>query len=259
MTDKVALVTGGSKGIGLAVVRRLVQEGARVVTGARTTGPELAALVGCGRVVAVEVDLATADGPARLVEAAVRSHGRVDVLVNNVGASEPGPSIEAADDAAWARVLDATLLSAVRTTRAAIPVLSDGGAVVTIGSGNARHPDPYIPMYSAAKAALTNFSLGLARELGPRGIRVNTVSPGPVRTPLWTADDGGFAHLIAAQAGTSAEEVVGSMIPQALRVLTGRFSEPEEVADLVVFLASARAANLTGADVAVDGGMGLGA
>lgn len=259
LKDKVAVVTGGSGGIGLAIVKSFAEAGARVVTGARRPGPALAALADDHDVTTLAVDLATQDGPQQLVDAALAAHQQIDVLVHNVGASEPGPSIAQATDAAWHRIFDVTFFSAVRTTRAAIPALvaDGGGAVVTIGSGNAKHPDPFIPMYSAAKAALANFSGALARELGPQGVRVNTISPGPVRTPLWTAEGDGFAHRIGQQAGISADAVMRDMIPQALRMLTGRFAEPEEVAALALFLASDHAASITGADYALDGGMGL--
>jgi NAD(P)-dependent dehydrogenase (short-subunit alcohol dehydrogenase family) len=214
LDSKVALVTGGSKGIGLAVVERLARSGAAVVTGARTASPELNALAETHDVTVEAVDLAQPDGPQRLVDAALRTHGRLDVLVHNVGASEPGPSIAAADDEAWRRVFEITFFSAVRTTRAAVDALVESrGAVVTVGSGNARHPDPFIPMYSAAKAALANFTTALARELGPAGVRVNTVSPGPVRTPLWTAEGDGFAHLIGEAAGVPATQVMEEVIP----------------------------------------------
>lgn len=258
LKDKVAVVTGGSTGIGLAIVRAFAEAGARVVTGARRPGEALAALAGDHDVTSVAVDLTTPDGPQHLVDTALRTHRGIDVLVHNVGASEPGPSIAQASDKAWHRIFEVTFFSAVRTTRAAIPALADGGgAVVTIGSGNAKHPDPFIPMYSAAKAALANFSTALARELGPQGVRVNTISPGPVLTPMWTAEGDGFAHRLGEQSGLSADAVVEDMIPQALRMLTGRFAEPDEVAALALFLVSDRAASITGADYAIDGGMGL--
>jgi NAD(P)-dependent dehydrogenase (short-subunit alcohol dehydrogenase family) len=108
--------------------------------------------------------------------------------------------------------------------------------------------------YWAAKAALTNLSKALAEDLTPLGIRVNTMSPGPVHTPLWTAH-GGFAQLLADQAGTTVEDVMDRLLPESMAITTGRVSQPEEIASLVTYLASERAANITGADYVIDGGM----
>jgi NAD(P)-dependent dehydrogenase (short-subunit alcohol dehydrogenase family) len=206
-------------------------------------------------VTAVGVDLATPDGPAELVAAAREQHGRLDVLVNNVGASEPGPTFADIDDEAWRRIFDVTFFSAVRASRAAIPALvaAGGGAIVNIGSTVARVPDPAIAHYCAAKAALASVSKALAIELAPHAVRVNTVSPGPVRTPFWLGP-GGFAHLAAAAAGSTPERMVDEVLPAQLGILTGRFSEADEVASVALFLASGLAANVTGADYLVDGG-----
>ena len=111
-----------------------------------------------------------------------------------------------------------------------------------------------IAPYSAAKAALTNVNKALAEDLTPQGIRVNAVSPGPVRTPLWTGPDG-FAHLFADQAGTTVDDVMDRLLPESMAITSGRISEPEEIAALVLFLASERSGNVTGADYIIDGGM----
>jgi NAD(P)-dependent dehydrogenase (short-subunit alcohol dehydrogenase family) len=184
LAGKVAVVTGASKGIGLAVTRALVAEGASVVAGARSTG----GLAGLDGVHPVAVDLATADGPIRLVEEAVATFGGVDILVNNVGAVRPRlDGFLAITDAEWEATLNLNFLAAVRTTRAALPHLLDRApsTIVTIGSVNAFLPDPGVIDYCAAKAALGNFCKALSKEYGPRGVRVNTVSPGPVETDLW--------------------------------------------------------------------------
>ncbi|MGH3427980.1 MAG: SDR family oxidoreductase, partial [Mycobacteriales bacterium] len=130
----------------------------------------------------------------------------------------------------------------------------NGACIVNIGSINAKLPAGMIAPYSAAKAALANLNKALSEEFAPKGIRVNSVSPGPVRTPLWTGP-GGFAHMMADQAGTTAEDVMNRLVPESMAVTTGRVSEPEEVAQLVAFLASGHAANITGADYVIDGGM----
>ena len=250
---KKALVTGASKGIGLAITRALVAEGAHVVAGARGSSPELRQLADGGQVHEVQVDLSTADGPAELVEAA-GEHGSLDVLVNNVGAVTPRLNgfLEVTDDQ-WLTSINLTFMAAVRVTRAALPgMLSAGhGTIVNTCSVNAFLPDPAVIDYSAAKAALANFSKALADEVGPRGIRVNTVSPGPVSTGLWLGDQGVAATVAGAQGGNAA------MVAQAAasEAVTGRFTQPEEVAELVVLLASERAGNVTGADFVIDGGL----
>ncbi|RDI68339.1 SDR family NAD(P)-dependent oxidoreductase [Nocardia pseudobrasiliensis] len=255
LKDKVALITGGSKGIGLAIAKDLAAEGARVVVGSRTVSDALAQLRDNQGVTVVPVDLATAEGPGELVSSAIETYGGIDVLINNVGASEPGPTFAQIDDDAWQRIFDITFFSAVRASRAAIPSLISrgGGAIVNISSINAKLPDPAIAHYSAAKAALSNLNKSLAIELAPHKIRVNAISPGPVRTPFWT-DPGGFAHIVAGAAGTTPEKVVDEVVPQNMGTLTGRFSEATEVSALAVFLASDRAANITGADYVLDGG-----
>ncbi|MGH3431749.1 MAG: SDR family NAD(P)-dependent oxidoreductase [Thermocrispum sp.] len=253
LKDRVAVVTGGSKGIGLATAELLAAEGARVVVGSRTVTDELAAL---RDVHAVQVDLATPAGPETLVSAAVERHGGVDLLVNNVAHSEPAESVTSFTDEQWQRIFELNLFAAVRMVRVAVPAMlgRDGAAIVNVSSLNARRPDAPIAPYSASKAAMTNLAKALSRDLAPQGIRVNTVSPGPVRTPLWTAP-GGFASVIAP--GVPTDEVMDRVLPEAMGMVTGRITEPAEVAGLIAFLASPRAANVTGADVVIDGGMNL--
>jgi NAD(P)-dependent dehydrogenase (short-subunit alcohol dehydrogenase family) len=251
LNGQTAIVTGASRGIGLAVTRGLVAEGVIVTAGARKSSPELDDLARTGMVRVVEVDLAEPSGPARLVEAAGE---RVDILVNNVGAApvRPGGFGEIADED-WQASLTVNLMAAVRTTRAALPVMlaAGKGAIVNVSSANAFLPDPAVMDYSAAKAALASFSKSLSKELGPRGIRVNTVSPGPVATDLWLGEHG-VAATVSRSTGARPEDVQGQA---AAQMVTGRFSRPEEVADMVVVLASDRTANVTGADITIDGGL----
>ena len=256
LTDKVAVVTGASQGIGLAVTRALVAEGVRVVAGSRTITDELVALADTGHVMAVAVDLSTSEGPAELV-ARVEHFGGLDIVVNNVGAVAPRTAgfLSVTDDD-WLSTLNLNLMAAVRTTRAAIPYLLDRGAgnVITIASVNAFLPDPGVIDYSAAKAALWNLSKSLSKEYGPRGLRFNTISPGPVSTPLWLGKSG-VAATVARSAGISPEEARTRIIAAGGGFSTGRFTEPQEVADLVLLLASNRAGNVTGADLLIDGGL----
>jgi NAD(P)-dependent dehydrogenase (short-subunit alcohol dehydrogenase family) len=250
LTGKLAVVTGASKGIGLAITRALVTEGATVVAGSRGSSPELEELTG---VRSVEVDLSTTAGPQQLVDAA-REHGAIDVLVNNVGGVKPRlEGFLAVTEEDWLASLNLTFLAAVRTTRAALPdMLATGrGTIVNVCSVNAFLADPVVIDYSAAKAALWNFTKALSQELGPKGIRVNSVSPGPVSTALWLGDQGVAATVAQAQGGDPAAvaQAAASSMP------TGRFTEPAEVADLVVLLAGERAGNVTGSDFVIDGGL----
>ena len=255
LKGKVAVVTGASKGIGLAVVEGLAREGARVVAGSRTSTPELDALAAEHDVTVVSVDLSTPEGPETLVRQAVEGHGRIDILVNNVGAAEPRNSFLEVSDADWQQVFNLTFFSAVRTSRAALPHLlkADSAAIVNISSINARLPFPMVVDYSAAKAALTNLNKALSEEFAPKGVRVNAISPGPVRTPFWTAP-GAFADATAAAAGTTAQEALDVVVPQNMGISTGRITEPHEVADLTLFLTSPAANNITGAEIIIDGG-----
>lgn len=254
LKNKVAVVTGASKGIGLAVVKALAREGARVVAGSRTRTPELTALCDTHDVTMVTVDLATTNGPGALIEAATGRHGRIDVLVNNVGAATPRSGFLDVSDDEWQRIFNLTFFSAVRTIRAALPhLLQTRGAIVNISSINARLPFPMVVDYSAAKAALTNLTKALSEEFAPRGVRINAVAPGPVRTPFWT-DPGGFADIVAASSGVSAQTALDDTVPRSMGISTGRVTEAHEVANLTTFLASSRAANITGAQFVIDGG-----
>jgi NAD(P)-dependent dehydrogenase (short-subunit alcohol dehydrogenase family) len=254
LSGKIAVVTAASKGIGFAVTRALVDEGARVVAGARNAE----SLAGLPGVTAVAVDLATPEGPARLVQRAIDEHGRVDVLVNNMGGVRlrlAGFLATSDEEFAWA--MNMNFYTALRATRAAVTQMlkQAGGAIVNVASVNAFfQPDGGTIDYGAAKAALLNLTKSLAEELGPRGIRVNAVSPGPVSTDLWLGENGvaqTVARATGVDAGTAREKVMASIGGFA----TGRFTTPEEVATLIVLLASERTGNVTGANFVIDGGL----
>jgi NAD(P)-dependent dehydrogenase (short-subunit alcohol dehydrogenase family) len=252
LSGKTAVVTGASKGIGLAVAQALVDAGAHVIAGSRTRGDDLAKLEETGQVSFVPVDLALPGAAEELVAAAAH-RGGIDILINNVGAVgvRPGGFAGITDDD-WQASWDLNVMGTVRPTRAALPEIKrrGGGAIVIVGSVNAYYPDPAIYDYCATKAAVTNIAKALSKELAPHNIRVNSVSPGPVSTPLWM-DDGGVADGFAAASGQTADDIK-NMITSSTP--TGRFTTPKEVADLVVFLASDRAGNTTGADYRIDGG-----
>lgn len=251
LSGKIAVVTGASKGIGLAVTKALVEAGAHVVAGARTRGDQLPALEERGQVSFVPVDLSLAGSAEDLVAAAAH-HGGIDVLINNVGRSTVHPEFASITDADWQACWELNVMGTVRPTRAALPQMErrGGGSIVFVGSINAYLPGPDTYGYCAAKAAITNISKALSKELGPKNIRVNSVSPGPVLTEFWTEQGEVVAGFAAANGQTAEEfkEMLASNAP------TGRFTTPEEVADLIVFLASDRAGNTTGSDYRIDGG-----
>ena len=257
LTDRVALVTGASKGIGLAVARTLAAEGARVVAVSRTATPELAE----AGALHVAADLTEPDAPAAVVARAVEAHGRIDVVVNNAGGAVAGSPLPHAGfltrgDTDWAGIFELNLHAVVRLCRAALPVMLEhgGGSIVNVSSANARQPSPFNGEYSAAKAALTNLGTALSEEFAPQGVRVNTVSPGPVVTPWWT-DPGGAAERLGAMVGADADAVIATVAPEMMGLVTGRLATAQEVADAVAYLASPRAASTTGADLVVDGGL----
>jgi NAD(P)-dependent dehydrogenase (short-subunit alcohol dehydrogenase family) len=242
-----AIVTGASRGIGLAVTRALAGAGARVVAGARKSSPELEAL----DVRFVSVDLTDPSAAGELVAAA---GGPVGVLVNNVGTAPARPGgFASVSDADWLRTMELNLMCAVRMTRAVLPgmISAKSGSIVTVASVNARLPDPLVIDYSASKAAVLSFSKALSKEVGPHGIRMNTVSPGPVATDLWLGG-AGVAATVSAAGGPAPADVAAAAAAQAV---TGRFSTPAEVAALVLFLAGSGAANITGSDMIIDGGL----
>lgn len=260
LADQVAVVTGASKGIGLAVTRTFLEEGARVVAVSRSQSSELKALDGSS-LIHVSVDLMRSDAPGEVIARAVEAFGGLDILVNNAGGPPPGISLPRgsffdAADADWQAMFEFNLFSAVRAVRAAIPVMIErgSGAIVNVSSGNARMPSPMNVDYSAAKAAMSNMTKALSEEFGPQGIRVNTVSPGPVHTDWWTRE-GGAADIIAGQMGTDSETVITKSVPEMMNLTTGCFAEPQEIADVIAFLASPRSASTTGSEFVVDSGL----
>ena len=251
LTGRTAVVTGASRGIGLAITRGLSANGVHVVAGARRSSPELDQLAKESSVRVLEVDLAEPGGPGRQVALA---GDRIDILVNNVGSApaRTGGFLDITDED-WQQTITLDLMAAVRATRSALPAMlaAGRGAIVSVCSVNASLPDPAVLDYSAAKAALAAFCKALSKEVGPRGIRVNTVSPGPVATDLWLGDHG-VAQAVSHATGARPEEVASQAAHQSV---TGRFSRPDEIADLVLLLASDRTANVTGADFRIDGGL----
>jgi 3-oxoacyl-[acyl-carrier protein] reductase len=236
LAGKVCLVTGSTAGIGLEVATRLAAEGARVVTtGRRDDGPgELH----------VAADLTERDAADRVVAAAVEGFGRIDCLVNNAGGTQIRKLVELTDDD-WQQSFELNLMTAVRTTRAALPHMRSGSAIVNVSSTAAKRPSLGMPDYSVLKAAMLSYSRLVADVHAADGIRCNAVTPGPTATDAWLAPGG-----LAEQQGDR-DEVLAKVA--AGRPL-GRLAEPGEIADVIVFLLSPRAAYVTGAAWSVDGG-----
>ncbi len=246
LSGKKAVVTGAGAGIGLAVVQALASAGADVLGGARTVTPELRAATPF----TYEVDLITEQGPQQLIKHALAEFGGIDILVNNVGG---GVKLAAGfldiDDDVWQHTFDLNVFTTIRATRAALPSLVERkGAVINIGSMNASMADPRLAHYSAAKAAVSNIGKALSAEFSPQGVRINTISPGPVKTRLWTNPE------IAKRAGVTPEEFV-AMVPKMAGLSTGQMIEPEEIGALVLLLASGKVRSITGADYTIDAGM----
>ncbi|GGK33249.1 SDR family NAD(P)-dependent oxidoreductase [Nocardia camponoti] len=260
LQNKIAIVTGGSKGIGLATARTLHAEGALVAVVSRKPSPEVTDLMS-DRFLHIPTDLTTPDGPAQAVEAVERSFGGVDILVNNAGGPPPGAvlprfSFNALTDADWLAMLDFNIMATVRAIRAVIPAMlaRGGGSIVNISSTMAHVPSNINVDYGVAKAGIGNLTKALSEEFGPQGIRVNAVSPGPVMTPWWT-EEGGAADVIAAASGTDRDTVLNGGAAEMMNLTTGRLITPQEIADVVVLLSSPRSASTTGTDVLVDAGL----
>jgi len=246
---KRALVTGGTKGIGEAIVNRLARAGATVVATARSV-PTDAQTLG----LLVQADMSTRAGVEKVVKEILERFGGVDILVNNVGGSSaPSGGVLALSDEDWQEAFNANLFSAVQLDRGLLPpMLKQGsGVIIHISSIQARLPLFEATLaYAAAKAALTNYSKGLSKELGPKGIRVNTVAPGFIET---AAAQGLIARL-AEKDGADEEAARQGLMDSLGGIPIGRPGRPEEVAELVAFLVSDRAASIHGSEYVIDGG-----
>lgn len=242
LRGRAAIVTGASRGIGRAVAQMLASEGCNVVAVSRS--PEDDDQTTCA------ADVTDPDAAARIVAECLGRHGRLDIVVNNAGGAEP-VRFEDLTDEHWRGAFELNFFSAVRLAAAAVPVMREArwGRLVHVASVSAKEPDPGFAPYSAAKAALVNWSKSLSQAHGDAGVLSSCVLPGVTLTELVSAN----ARAVAARTGTSADEVMTRQLRRH-QVATGRFGEPDEVAAAVVFLASEAAAWITGATLEVDGG-----
>jgi 3-oxoacyl-[acyl-carrier protein] reductase len=247
LTDRVAVVTGSSKGLGFASAKALIAEGCRVVICARTPDAlqearrRLVEIGGNDRVVAIASDVSREDGAQKVVDQAITAFGGIDILVNNVGTARGGGLLETTDEL-WRDAIDQTLMTAVRMSRLTVPHMQrrGGGSIVIIASIYGREAGGRMT-YNAVKAAEISLAKSMANQLAPMNIRVNSVSPGSIlfEGGSWwkrqQADPGGIAEFVK------------------LELPFGRFGKPEEVADVVAYLSSSRASWISGTSVVVDG------
>jgi len=248
LKGKIALVTGGTKGIGKAIADKLSASGAFVVITARNDIKEKS-----GNHHFIAADLTQADSAEKIAKEILEKYGRIDIIVNNAGAnSSPGGGFSTLQDEDWFRDWELNFMSVVRMNKALLPAMLERqeGVIINISTGAAKLPIWEMTMsYSSAKGALNVYSKALANEVGSKGIRVNTVSPGVVKTPLMNE----FIENIAKQSGASFEDSFQNII-DTVGVPLGRMAEPDEVANIVAFLASSEAQYITGTNISVDGG-----
>jgi NAD(P)-dependent dehydrogenase (short-subunit alcohol dehydrogenase family) len=244
-----ALVTGGTRGIGGAVAERLSELGATVLTAARTRPDDLVRSE-----LFVAADITTIQGCAAVADAVIRQLGGVDIVVHVLGgASAPAGGFAMLDDDEWQRALDLNLFPAVRLDRALLPgMLGQGsGVIIHVTSIQRQMPLPESTIaYAAAKAALANYSKGLSKEVSPKGVRVVRVSPGWVETEAAVR----LVNRLAKANGTDYAGAQKALMASLGGIPIGRPAKPREVADLIAFLASPRAASITGTEYVIDGG-----
>lgn len=255
LRGRACIVTGATRGIGLATARMLCAEGARVLLTARSPDALERAVAECGdaggEARGVELDVTAADAGERAVAECVERFGSVEVLVNNAGTSAARPLAELTDDD-WRLQWELNVMAPMRLMRAAAPRMAERGwgRIVNVSSSSGKRPSATNAAYSVTKAAELSLSRAFADAFARDGVLVNSVAPGPVETALWMAE-GGLADQAAQAQEVSREEALAAA---RSKIPLGRFAAAEEIAAVIVFLCSERASNVTGAAWSVDGG-----
>jgi NAD(P)-dependent dehydrogenase (short-subunit alcohol dehydrogenase family) len=251
LRGRVVVITGAGAGIGLACARLFLSEGAQVVAG--DLAIDALGELDPSSMTALKLDLTEPDAPGKLIAAAIEKHGRIDVLVNNVGGAAVRDSLEAIEDNDWTVMFERNIMVMVRTCKAALPsmIAAGKGAIVNVASVSGRQPDAFLLDYSAAKSAVLSITKSMSEIYGPAGIRANTVSPGPTRTAAVLRSIG---TVMAEKWGMEREQALEHYARNVQKMPIGRIGDPEDVAPVVVFLASDVARQITGSDYVVDGG-----
>lgn len=249
LSDKIALVTGGTKGTGKAIADRLLNAGATVIITARNAPEQLKE-----KLYFISADLSKSAGTEKVVSEVLQKFGRLDILINNLGGSETqGGGFAVLSDEDWQQTIQTNLLAPVRLDRGFLLQMIErkSGVIIHIASIQGKLPlyDSTLP-YAAAKAGLINYSKGLSKEVSPKGVRVLTVSPGWIKTDGAT----GMTNEIAERTGITVEEAIQQVMKSLGGIPYGRPAQPEEVAELVGFLVSPRANYLSGTEFVIDGG-----
>lgn len=243
LNNKIALVTGGNSGIGLATAKRFAAEGATVIiTGRRKEAVDEAVASISGSASGIVADAANLADMDRMVEHIREEHGRIDVLFLNAGVARLSP-FERTDEASFDQVFDINVKGLFFTLQKSLPLLSSGASVILNASVVQKFGFPGMSAYAASKAAVRSIGQTVAAELAPQGIRVNLLSPGPVETPIY------------GKTGLPQEAVDGMAQKITASVPLGRFGTPDEMANVASFLASDESSFITGADIQADGGM----